>query len=420
MNKKEIDVLKFSDKNFDRPPSTNRGVDNTLFLSNLLEYQGFANDLGQFILFDWFQCTILSESFDVDYDTGVVLGPTNTSYRVIDMFRDLFGVESNQLVFEYTGVSGYNCTYSYKDIKIMYNIQKPEMGINILMSGQGCRCFEELKLDYIEFFKKLKRYSLINYNRIDISIDDFTNKYFTLGKIKKYINKGAVCSKFLTSMNIEKTLISNSESVGHTIQFGSKASNVQVTFYDKLKERKSKNIIVNDEVKYWTRCELRFRHETAKTLLDVILRNSNNINFVVKAILKEYINFKDLNSKDSNKSRRVNASWWDNYLENVENLKITNYLPESTITKKKDWLYRSTSKSQLMVFLSGLDNIAIGELETSYIVDLFQSGIEKIREKDIKMINSERIKNKKEPLTSSEIKAYIDSLHDYIVNKDNL
>ena len=419
MDKKEIDVLKISDKNFDRPPFTNRGVDNTSFLSNLLEYQGFANDLGQFILFDWFQCTILSESYECKWDSGEITGYSNLSYKVIDMFKELFGLNSNELVFDYTGVSGYNCTYSYKDIKIMYNVQKPEMGINILMSGQGCRCFEELKLDYIDFFRKLKRYAAVNYNRIDISIDDFTNKYFTLGKIKKYINKGAVCSKFLTSMNIEKTLISNSESVGHTIQFGSKASNVQVTFYDKLKERKSKNIIVNDEVKYWTRCELRFRHETAKTLLNVILENSNNINFVVKSILKDYINFKDLNSKDSNKSRRVNASWWDSYLENVENLKITNYLPESTITKKKDWLYRSTSKSQLMVFLSGLDNIEIGELETSYIVDLFQSGIEKIREKDIKMINSERIKNKKEPLTSSEIKSYIDSLHDYILKKES-
>lgn len=418
MSKKCLDNLKIINKEFDRDPTTNRGSDNTSFLSNFLEYQGFPNDLGQFILFDWFQCTILSESYEFSSDSGEITGYSNLSFKVIDMFRELFGIESNQLAFDYTGVSGYNCTYSYKDIKIMYNVQRPEMGINILMSGQGCRCFEELKLDYVDFFRKLKKYQFINYNRIDISIDDFTNNYFTLSKIRKYLNKGAVCSKFLTSINIEKILLSDSSSVGHTIQFGSKASNIQVTFYDKKKERKSKNVLVDDNIKFWTRCEVRFRHETAKTLVDVILRNSNNINFVLKAILKEYINFKDLNSKDSNKSRRSNALWWDNYLQNVDSLKITNYLPESTITKKKDWLYKSTSKSQLMVFLSGLDNISIGEFELSYIVDLFQSGIERIRQKDLQLINSERIKNKKEPLKASEIRAYIDSLHDYILNKN--
>ena len=405
-----------AENNFDRTLTTNRGVDNTLNLSNFLLYQGFENDLGQFILFDWFQATILSESFDFDHSSGVVFGVSNINYKVIDMFKYLFGINSKDLVFEYTGVSGYNSTYSYKDIKIMFNQNRPEMGINILMSGQGCRCFEELKLDYIDFFKKIKSYSSVNFNRIDISIDDFTSNYFTLGKLKKYINKGAVCSKFLSSLTIEKNLLSTNERIGHTIQFGSKASNVQVTFYDKLKERKSKNFIVDNHIKYWTRTELRFRHESAKTVIDIILANSNNINIIIKSILKDYINFKDLNSKDSNKSRRQNAIWWDRYLENLDLLKITNYLPESTIIKKKEWVYNSTSKSNLMVYLSQLDNINLSDINYSYIVDLFQAGVDKISLKDLKIINDERIKNKKEPLTSSEIKAYIDSLHDYILS----
>lgn len=418
MNKKELDVLKKSSKNFDRDPSTNRGPHNTSNFADLLSYQGFENNLEQFILFDWFQCTILSESYSYDLDSGVINGVNNINYIVIDMFKNLFNIDSTQLVFEYTGVSGYNCTYSYKDIKIMFNVTRPEMGINILMSGQGCRCFEELKLDYIEFFRKLRMYTSINYNRIDVSIDDFTNKYFTLSKIKKYILKNAVCSKFLTSLSVEKTCLADSTNVGHTIQFGSKASNVQITFYDKKKERKSKNVIVDDNIKFWTRTELRFRHETAKTFIDVILHNVNNINFVVKSILKEYISFKDLNSKDSNKSRRKDAVWWTNYLENVESLKLTNYLPESTITRKKAWVYDITSKSQLMVFMSELDNIKQTDFGYGYLVNLFQKGSDRLNQKDLKMINDERIKNKLEPMTSAELKSYLDSLHDYILLKN--
>ena len=66
-----------------------------------------------------------------------------------------------------------------------------------------------------------------------------------------------------------------------------------------------------------------------------------------------------------------------------------------------------------MVYLTQLDNIQLSDINYSYIVDLFQAGVDKISLKDLKIINEERKKNNKEPLTSSEIKAYIDSLHDY-------
>lgn len=417
MNNKVLGVQKNSDLNLDGTPITNRGVGNTSNQEFSLNYQGFSNNLNQFVLFDWIQCTILSESFDYNLENGVVSGVSDVRYKVIDMFKYLFGLEAKDLVFEYTGVSGYNCCYSYKDIKIMYNQSRPDMGINLLMSGQGCRCFEELKLDYIEFFRKLKQYSSINYNRLDISVDDFTSDYFTLNKLKSYIKHGHVSSKFLSTMMIEKMIIKTLDRVGDTLQFGSRSSNIQVTFYDKMKERQSKNIIVDTRIKYWTRCEIRFRHETAKNCIDKIVQGSSNINDIVKSVLKDYINFKDRSSKDSNVARRPNASWWDDYLENLDNLKITNYLPESTITRKKEWLYSATAKSNLMVYLSELDNIKTSSFMDGYLIELFQKGVTKLKEKDIKMINDDRIKNKLEPFTTSEILAFVESLHDYCLSE---
>ena len=88
----------------------------------------------------------------------------------------------------------------------------------------------------------------ISYNRIDIAIDDYTNKYFTLTKLKKYKDKGLILSKFLNLYHMGKICISTGESAGDTIQFGSKASEVQITFYDKLLERESQNYIIIDNI----------------------------------------------------------------------------------------------------------------------------------------------------------------------------
>ena len=384
-----------------KTPATNRGVENTLNIKNSLIYQGFPNDLEQFILFDWFQATIFP------------LAPERVGdYRnfSINLFHQLFGIDNNELIFEYKGINGYNASLVYKNIYIMYNTFRYDMGIHIKMSGQGCRDFESLNLDYFEFFKKLLRYE-VNINRIDISIDDFSNKYFDLNKLVHYISHGSVCSKFLSVINIKKTKLSDFSSLGHTLQFGSKASNIQVTFYDKLKERESQNVIVASNIKYWVRTEVRFRHERAREVIDNILNDNNNVNRVIKSILREYISFKDLFSKDSNISRRSEAIWWLDFLENVDKLKLTNYLPENSITKKENWINESTAKSNLLVYLSKLDNLKLDDYSQEYISRLLAIGLEKFNFNDLKIINNYRLSEHLEPFTMQEIKDYINDLN---------
>ena len=384
-----------------KTPATNRGVDNTLNLNKFLIYQGFENNLGQFILFDWFQATIL-----IEIDEHM----PDFRFFATELFLELFDIKAVDLCFEYKGINGYNASLYYNDIYIMYNTFRPDMGIHIKMSGQGCRDFETLNLNYIEFFKKLCKYN-VNFNRVDISIDDFTGKYFTISKLNRYIKKKCVCSKFLSAINIEKTKLSDCSSLGNTLQFGSKASDFQVTFYDKLKERKSQNIIVNNNIKFWLRTELRFRHERAKEVIYKIIDDEYNINVLVKGILREYISFKDIKSKDSNVSRREEEEWWIDFLENVDNLKLTNYLPENSITKKEQWLKENTSKSNFMVYLSKLNNLKLDDNTQNYMFDLFKKGFEKFDFNDLKVINQYRLSNHLEPFTMSEISDYIDDIN---------
>lgn len=398
-------------------PLTNRGVANTLNSDLALENQGLTSGyplgLENFILIDWFQATILGLQYEWCEKTGQLIGRYSARGLAVDLFEKLFGINPTQLVYEDKGINGYNANVHYEDIYIMWNTSRDEMGIHIKMSGQGCRDFEALNLDYIDFFKKLSDYD-INYNRIDISIDQFTDEYFTLPKLLDYVRKGLVSSKFRTVLNIEKLSLSEAEKrVGHTLQFGSKASNVQVTFYDKLKERSSKNIVVDDSIKFWTRTEVRYRHSCCQQVVDLLVNHDDykSLNDIVKSTLKDYISFKTSNSTDSNISRRAEVVWWSSFLSNIDYLEITNYLPESTISRKANWLATSCSRSNFVVYLSKLDNLETDLLTDQYLIKFLQQGSHRFDFKDLQLINDYRISNKLEPFTVSELQAYIDDLN---------
>lgn len=391
------------------PPPTNRGVENTLNTFENLIYKGKINNLGQFILFDWIQFTILEDYYSVLDDKGVFIYYRDIKDSAFELFEKFFGIGYSDLFFEYKGINGYNASISYKNIYCYYNVNRPDMGIHFKLSGQGCRDFEELNLDYITLFKNIYKFSF-NFNRIDISIDDFTDKYFTLPGLLKYCKKGRVSSRFKSCLNIEKMSLSSTNNLGHTLQFGSKSSNIQITFYDKIKERISQGYVVENHIKFWTRTELRFRHESADLIICTILKDSSNINTIVKSILSEYIDFKNLSSNDSNISRISSALFWTDFLENVDSLKLNKYLPESSITKKANWLKNSVSKTNFMVYISQLDNLSVDEITSDYLLNFLNYGSDKFCYKDLLTINDYRRSHKLEPFTFDQVIDYINDI----------
>ena len=72
---------------------------------------------------------------------------------------------------------------------------------------------------------------------IDVSIDNFTNKYYSLNRVVKCIKNHEVVSRFRSCIQFAKEDLDSLENIGHTVWFGSRSSDVQFVFYDKLKER---------------------------------------------------------------------------------------------------------------------------------------------------------------------------------------
>ena len=366
------------------------------------------------VLIDWFQVTIFPKKDHKFLSQFLLYDNFISSDRIIPLlFKDLFNVSSADIIKENYGLNGYDIRYSYKNISLMYHSLRDDMGINILLTGHGCRDFEELGISWYELFNRLNNFE-INFNRIDIAIDDFTNKNFSIPLLNKYIDNDLCCSRFKKVFYCGEKKINDCEHLGEMIQFGSKASDVEITFYNKYLERENAGYIIDNDIKYWLRTELRFRHERAEEIFKKIVILDDYMS-LVKQVLFYYIDFKSPTSKDKNKSRKETVKWWSIFLEDCSKLKLCSRSSERSITKTYNWLLQSVSKSQLMVYMAMLPNISLDSMSTDLLFEQLIKGGQKITDKDLIYINDFRKANKMIPITKGQLLDYLQDLKDIII-----
>ena len=408
------------DKNLVRGPLGNTGVTRTSKSLNFVDNKGESANLKQFVLIDWLEFTI-HHNFSVqlvnhdsfknrDYVDSVYL-----EQQVYNLFSELFGISSNDIIYEKRGRNCYTELYYYKNI-LCWTSQDIRMGFHFEISGQGCRLLELLNIDLFFLLAHLKNY-ICKFTRIDLSIDDFTNDYYTVPKLKEYLSNGQVISKLRTYYDIKSGIVEEDGLLGNTLQLGSKAGLIHITFYDKLLERESNNYIISDEVKCWTRTEVRYRHEKAQDIVEYLII-TRDINRCIKGVLKDYVRFIEKSKTDSKKSRWKTSCWWSKFLNNIDVIKLASPKIYTSIEKKKEWLKDDVSKTQLMCLLGELD-LKSDNNSLELILKLLKLGVTKIKDKDVQMINDFRLEHGLSPLKKEEIEDYIRSLKDIIlINKD--
>lgn len=375
-------------KNFIEPPFTDRGVQNT---SGAIYRE-------KNILIDWFECTLKN----------------NVHPEII--FTSFLHIPKEEIDVEDSGLYGYKMTYSWRDIKIMTSLDNSVLGTHVLISGKGCRDIESLNVDWLELFGFLTDNFDMNITRIDIAIDTFTDKYFTLQKLRDYIKNKQVVSRFKSSTEFIQKSLSTSDIESETIWFGSRTSNIQIVFYNKLMERTNASYEVDPNIKYWYRCESRFRNEIAMNLVKTILNNGDYIK-IINDVLYNYLDFKDISYTESNRSRWITSFWWLDFLETNKKLSLKVNLKESSIVSKKRWLNDSVSKSQFMVYVSDLvkDTYTIDMLSSNYIYSILKEGFSKIKDKDMKVINEFRINNGLQPLNKEDLKDIVSNVSSLLI-----
>lgn len=402
-------------ENFVQPPLTNRGVESTTPTQNkgILDFSKFREN--QRICVDWCQFTIIDKF----------------GFNAYDYFYNLFGIKKEDIIFENKGLFCYSYTHSYKDIKI-FSSDKPEFGYHIYLTGQACRQYEDIVYKqstgiltfsksptWLNLFKRAKEYDA-NFTRLDIAIDDFSGSYFTLDDLFTCLQNKEVKSRFKEVQDFKRIFIEDGKINGRTLWFGSRASKIQVVFYDKLLERTSQNYIVDDGIKFWLRCEIRFRTERANEIVSKYVESTNEFSNIIKGVLDYYVSFLEYSSTDSNKRRWKRKEFWDRYLDNVTKSRLTSIPIETSIVKKKQWIDNTVSKSEFAVFLSTLDNLEIDDKICDYFYELLKSGYARLEEKDLNMINEYRISKDLPIITMEQIEDYIKDLKGVLLLSNKL
>lgn len=369
-------------------PPTNRGV--------VCTYKS-----GLSLLFDWVQATIF---------------PLEENYDIYSIFFRLFGITRDKVLFNaYSPHFGYDYCYSFRHLMIFGSDSRKDMGVHIYLTGTGCRDLEDLGISYDDFFNKIISMNG-HFTRIDLSFDDFTGKYFPLKKINNCIKANEVICKFRSSIQFTKDDLISVDNIGHTIWFGSRSSNVQFVFYDKLKERKCNDVEIIDEIKYWNRFEMRFKNDYAFEIVYNFL-NLKDFNSYIFALINNYISFRITNNNDSNRRRWQYQKWWNDFLCTSDKVRFQTRPIEYDITKKNNWLMKSVSYSSFCVLLSDIKDFTSDTMLSAYLYKLFKKGSENLSEKHLELINQYRLKNNLQPIEYDEVKDFVKNVKEFVINK---
>lgn len=293
---------------------------------------------------DWLSFTVTDERFSVE-DIIKALG-----YQLSD-FSSL----------EHGGL-GYKSALKLKGfpITIFYDGNE-NMGIHITISGSaisdGMRAFKESLLtpgpfgDYYEkafdssflscWLSKIQSVGKIT--RLDLAIDDFGTKYFSMDSLVEILESGAYVSKFRKWQNlVDYNLGSTREKTGHTIYLGKRQSSLFLRIYDKALEQ-------NTASSSWVRWELELKEERAERAVKHLI-DKDNLGSVCMSILSNSLRLIELDN--SNKSRCSVNPVWQKFIDNIRPLSLYVSPPEKTISRIEDWFNKQVAPSFATLFIA--------------------------------------------------------------------
>ena len=334
------------------------------------------------LVFDWFEFTI-------------------KNMEISKCCEFLFNHKLDDLQFNEGGVNGYTQTWVLgHKIRIMRNPKNQLMGVHVLMSGFACREFEDLGFDWYSLCVKIVNCDF-NISRVDIAIDMF-KKYFSIKQLDKKLRNKEVTTKFKTVNYLQSYSVGNMENdKGETLTLGTKSSNIHIQFYDKLKERSQAGYAIDDKIKWWLRCELRFRKELAEQVIHEFIDQCDLSSFIF-GVLKNYIDFKEPIC-----TRMWNCpTWapWQKFLGDVEKVQIAKKSVQSSIQKKDRYAKKQFVKTLSMLYA------CFGE---DYIKSLLSVGFNTIGQDELSILNNWKLQQGEQILTNGDLEVFANKFKGY-------
>lgn len=323
------------------------------------------------VLLDWLGFTFLQENLDAPTVLGIISS-------ILDIPETMF-TEGRR------NYEGYAHSLTFENINIYYGGQA-EQGIHVDFTGQGCR-YTELKflslgihkMNWYKFIALLREMP-IKFTRIDVAIDDHIG-FYTVPQLFKKCLSGEITMKFKSWSPDGYFSADGQAKTGMTLYFGSDVSRFQIVIYEK-------GLQLGLGTK-WTRTELRFKHERAEEFIDIFLfeqrkeDEGKTIGIICAGFLAHYLTFREQGT-DSNKARWQVSDFWKDFLQGIEPRKLTTALPDRSIQRMQSWIDKQVDKSLACMFF------AYQDIHPDWIPNMIKSGAEKLKDKDLLIINEYR------------------------------
>ena len=315
---------------------------------------------------------------------------TFTTVHDLQQIYEILGMKESDFEDVSTGIYGYKCQKRAGHISILYD-GAAGMGIHVQMSGQGCREYETYGTkNWKQFFMDCFAHGG-NFTRLDGAIDDIAlegqTPYFTLNRLYRKVREGAVRSRFKRGKFVQSLLLEDGSSLGETLYFGREQSDIQVRFYEKDFERIEAGKEIEQGITAWNRAEVQCRRDRAQALA-LYLVNRDDIGQVLAGVLRNYISF-CVKQSDTNKARWLVCDWWDEFLGDVEKLRLTMVAPDRTVEKVMQWVERSVAPSLGMIFAATDGNMDL-------IMRYISEGMERMTKEQIALAKEYSIAQEEE------------------------
>ena len=225
------------------------------------------------------------------------------------------------------GIAGHELVAGFDNIKILKPTGKMQYnGFQILMSGSGCRNYENFlvinKETWFDFFARVCQYH-VNFPRIDLAIDAH-KPYLNIPELIRLTKQGLISSQLRNYSENASGELSESIPVhkGNTLYLGSSNSDFRIVFYEKGYEQAEK--FGKELDPNWNRYELRFRQERAnKVVQELIARR--DVAEIAMSVLNGKIRFLEQPENKSTSRKRLYPTYppWELFMQDIEKIKLT-------------------------------------------------------------------------------------------------
>ncbi len=275
------------------------------------------------------------------------------------------------------GFSGYRKSLRCGNISIYYE-GREDMGCHVEMTGQGCRQFEALFTgnpwpDLLQTVLAAQG----KFTRLDVALDTVDGS-LPLSRLVAAVEARQTRTLFGEWRRIQKGPFRQGDKIaGETLYLGSTKSHVLFRIYNKAQE-----VGIEGD---WIRFELQLRDKRAQEAARLL--TFSPVGTIAAGIIHHY--FAVINADDSNVSRCTLQSWWADWLQGAEKIRLGTAKAEKFVDDTMHFIRKQYGPSLAMI----RQHLGAQPFK-AYVGELLEEGQERMSAKHERMLAASAGKRK--------------------------